>query len=474
MKKSGAIILVLALTLMPFVSADIGLSETAVSNLIIKEIPEPAKFEITVKNNNDYADSYIIDSLFDLEIRPAAEVAVPAKAEKTVTKEIVMGKDLRDRQKGYFSFEYYAKGLKEIKKSFMTVKIVSLSDIITIDAPKTIKDTDKTIKVNVKLSEPVEFSTSMVMTGDVFEDYSKDFILTNAGVEIEIPLKDVKPNAGVYTIRAKFKISGYEFTSSDDTVLESIIDINEDVKEYGTFMHRTIFTTKENTGNSVTSTTITVNKPVISGMFTSFNMEPTKITRTGNNVMYEFTKEINPGEKFEIKAVTSYYLPLFIIILATVASVILINILTPKIKIDKKAVRVKTKSGVFATKIVINARNVGPEVTDLKIIERLPAFTELLPERFGTVSPSEIKKRGLIWAIDKLSTNEEVMFSYIVYSKVNILGKLEIPATLATFKDIKSHPREVRSNRLFVLTSEATEPVAAEVTEFTSATADKI
>ena len=137
----------------------------------------------------------------------------------------------------------------------------------------------------------------------------------------------------------------------------------------------------------------------------------------------------------------------------------------PEIRIKKKAIRVRTKSGVFATKIVLSVENKGKEVTDLRIIDRLPAFTELIPEKFGTVSPTEIRKKTLIWHLDKLGKNEEIMFSYIVYSKVSIVGKLEIPLTVATYQNAKGAVKESKSNKIFVLASDVVHKPEAEEQE---------
>ena len=111
--------------------------------------------------------------------------------------------------------------------------------------------------------------------------------------------------------------------------------------------------TKENTGNSVTDITITLYKSLVSGLFTTFDMKPTAIKKSGNTVTYEFTKELNPGEKLTVNAKTSYYLPLIILLLIIIAVWLALVVFTPQVKVMKKAVKVRTKTGVFATKIVL-------------------------------------------------------------------------------------------------------------------------
>lgn len=224
--------------------------------------------------------------------------------------------------------------------------------------------------------------------------------------------------------------------------------------------------TKTNDGNSLTDITVTITKSSIAGLLTSFNIDPTNVKKENGNAVYEFTKELNPGETLNVKAKTSYYLPILILLLLVAAVWIFVYVTTPQIKIVKKAVKVKTKSGVFATKIVLSAANNGKnEVTDLKIVDHFPAFTELVPGKFGTISPTEIRKKTLIWSFDRLSVGEEIMLSYIIYSKISIIGQLDIPVTFASYMDMKGSIKESRSNRLYVLAQDAPEQSASQLIE---------
>ena len=46
------------------------------------------------------------------------------------------------------------------------------------------------------------------------------------------------------------------------------------------------------------------------------------------------------------------------------------------------------------------------------------------------------------------------MFSYIVYSKVTVFGKLEIPRTIVTFRDEKDAFKEEHGNLVYVIADE--------------------
>jgi len=463
MKKMWFLAVIISLlAIMPLVSAEVSLNEKAINNILIKEFNSPIIYEITIRNDNSYPDFFMIDTLFDMNITPHEKTTVNANSEKTVTREIYPSQNMIDKRKGTYSFEYYAKGDNtDISTSNLVIKFLSLSDLISIDFPASVESTGKEINAKIMLTENTTLDAKMTISSPLF-DVEKSFVLTDKVIEFTIPLKEEMPKAGIYEIKALFKIGDNSATVSKDIILKSIISANEDRDVKGNFLCKTETITTENTGNSVTDIAIVVKRSSIASLFTFFNIKPTSIKSEKGVVTYEFTSEMNPKERITINATTSYYLPILVIILLIVAGWIFVNVITPQVKVKKKAVKVRTKSGVFATKIVLSAENKGKDVFDVKIIDRLPAFTELVPEKFGTISPSEIRKKTLIWHINKIGKGEEIMLSYIVYSKLDILGKLDIPRGYATYKTEKGDIKESKSNALHILAADevAEQPTA--------------
>ena len=455
MKKINLIFIATILLLIPFAAADVQLQEKAINNVIIKELNIPAKFDITIINNNDYSDIFVIDTLLDINITPQENILVPRNSEKTVTKEIYPSAEMRQKQKGILTFEYYANGDRSnLKKSSITLDFISLNDLITINMPATITKDDSEIKIIINLTRDTSLDANLALTSELLS-YNKDVTLTNKGLVLNVPLNDEKPNAGTYEVKATFVINDYAHSESKDITLESVISTKDEISSSGYFLDSKLVYSRENTGNSVTDVTATINRSVISGLFTTFNIQPTSTRKVGARVFYDFTKEVNPGETLKVEARTSYYLPIIVLILLIAAVWIFVVVTTPQIRIDKKAVRVRTKSGAFATKMVLSIKNAGKyDASVIKIIDRLPAFTELVPEKFGTISPTEIRKHTLIWNVDRLLPNEDIMLSYIVYSKLTIIGKLDIPLAFATYKDIKGNLKESKSNGLSVIAPE--------------------
>ena len=115
--------------------------------------------------------------------------------------------------------------------------------------------------------------------------------------------------------------------------------------------------------------------------------------------------------------------------------------------LKKKVHFVKTKGGEFALKVVLTAK-ARKHVEDIQIVDKLPGMTKLY-EKFG-IKPDKIDHatRRIFWNINNLNEGEERVYSYIIYSKIKVVGKFELSPAMAMYeRDGKTH--EVLSNRAF-------------------------
>jgi hypothetical protein len=277
--------------------------------------------------------------------------------------------------------------------------------------------------------------------------------ISDQPVDVELPLNSEGKDAGVYKITFGFTVGNETAMFDRDLILGSSINVQTSEGVSGSMLSKEYSVTKTNNGNAPTKVTVEMSKTIWTSLFTSTENFPS-VRREGTVYIYQWDKDLNPQESFTAVLKINYYLPFLIFILLIIAFAIYRAITTSQIEIKKSAVRVKTKSGLFASKILISVKNKGGAVTNLKVIDRLPAFTELLPERFGILEPSEVKKRSLVWDFPKLDRAEEIMFSYIVYSKVTIFGKLEVPPAIVTFVDRAAKAKETFSNKVFILAEE--------------------
>ena len=217
---------------------------------------------------------------------------------------------------------------------------------------------------------------------------------------------------------------------------------------------RTQTITKTNAGNVLENIQVKITKNIFSRLFTTFNTEPNIIERKGFTIEYTWTKQkLNPTEAFTIKAKTNYIFPFLIIIVVAVALFGFKRFTETKIEVKKSVHHVKTKHGEFALKITLSLK-AKKNVENVTLIDKVPAIVKIY-KKFGMTKPDKIdaESRRIHWNIGDLNSGEERLFTYIVYSKVGIVGKFSLPEALAVFeKDGKIH--EIKSNKVFFMSDQ--------------------
>ena len=190
-------------------------------------------------------------------------------------------------------------------------------------------------------------------------------------------------------------------------------------------------------------------KDIVSRLFTGFSDTPDKTERSGLVVSYVWQKQLQPGDSWEVKATTNYTLP-FILILLVIVVVFFVKVANrTHVTVSKNVSYVRTRGGEFALKVTLSVRAKN-HVDKLQLVDRLPGMT-VLYEKFGT-KPDRMDSmtKRLFWAIPQMQAGEERVFSYIVYSKINIVGRFELPAAAIMYeRDGTIH--EALSNRAFFL-----------------------
>ena len=122
--------------------------------------------------------------------------------------------------------------------------------------------------------------------------------------------------------------------------------------------------------------------------------------------------------------------------------------LTSDIILKKKINFVKTKGGEFALKVSIKVK-ARRAIERISIMDKLPPIVKLY-ERYGTIAPDRIdeKKRRIEWNLGSLNEGEDHILSYIIYSKIGVVGKFELPSAKAIYER-EGKIKETSSNRVF-------------------------
>lgn len=422
------------------------------STIIVREFNNPIEFNITITNITP--GKYNIYTLADIDLKPRETFDFE---EETVTKTISITPTSNLKTNGYYTFKYilHHRGIEKIEEQ-LTINIVSLEDIIEIGSDKINTESSKVEFYiqnleNVKLENiTATFNSILFSTKQTFTLNPNEKLYITTQVD-ETTLATTK--AGVYKIEAEFEtLEGIKSINGNIYIGETKgITTTEDISG---LLIKTQIISKINTGNVLENVKIEIQRNFISRFFTSFNIEPLYTVRNNANIEYTWIKEsLGPGEMYTVTAKTNYIFPILIIIFAIFAIAGFKRFVETKIEIKKSVSHVKTKNGEFALKIklFVKARK---NIENVTLIDKVPAIVKIY-NKFGTLKPDKIdpESRRLHWHLGDLNAGEVRILSYIVYSKVGIVGKFSLPEAVAVFES-EGKIHETPSNSVFFLSDQ--------------------
>ncbi|MEK6889955.1 MAG: hypothetical protein AABX35_02090 [Nanoarchaeota archaeon] len=444
--KKGLILFVLAIFLFSsFVSASISVQKVEKSNVIIAELNNPAIFDFIIDSNAP--DTIEIFSLLGVSMSPKGAFDIPM-GKTTVEVKAYPKKELRERD-GFLTFEYQIKHANGLYKDSLEVKIVSINQAIEVK-PFNLKPGDQNAVIQIKNTQNTDIEElSLTLDSEFFEKQSMLSLKPYEAKNITIALdsdKIKKLSAGPYVVTAEISLG--KAYAKINGVLNYLERQGTSIKtDTSGFIVRTSETVKTNEGNTIVQDSIEAKRDIISRLFTSYSVSPAAVERNGLSVKYLWTKELKPGESWNVKITTNYTLPFLLILLIVIITFLVGFYSRTNVSVSKSVSFVRTKGGEFALKVRLSVRAKN-HVDNIQLIDRLPGVTQLY-EKYGT-RPDKIDMptRRLFWNIPRLQAGEERSFSYIIYSKMNPMGRFELPAATAVYeKDGKMH--EVLSNRAF-------------------------
>jgi len=449
--KKLSLFLTIALLCFSLVSA-LELSPEYSSKIIVKDVESPITLDLDILDAEQ--GTYNIYTLADISIKPSETFEIengPAQKEFTIT-----AKDELDTE-GFYSF-IYTLNHRDVEKidERLTLKIVNLEDIIEIGSD-TIDPSTGLVSFYVQNLESVTIKNLSAKFSSVLFDTEKTFDL-NPNEKLEIPVivnedKLKKTKAGVYVIESVFKTKNGEKKIDGNIYLGEKKGISTEEDKSGLLI-RTGTITKTNIGNVIESVQIKMKKGIIARLFTTFNIEPTMTDRKALSVEYVWIKErLNPTESYTVKSETNYIFPFLIVIVAALAIFGFKRFSETKVEAKKSVTHVKTKNGEFALKVALSVK-AKKDVENLSLIDKVPAIVKIY-KKFGMGKPDKIDSanRRIHWNVGDLNAGEERVFTYIIYSKVGVVGKFSLPEAVAVFeRDGKIH--EVDSNKVFFMSDQ--------------------
>jgi hypothetical protein len=422
------------------------------SKILVRDIDSPITLTLNITNAS--AGTYNLYTLADISISPSETFSITTGP---IIKEfeITAKKDLDIE--GYYSFTYTLnhRGIEKVDEK-VTVKLVNLEDVIEIGSDS-IDPSTGYVSFYVKNLEAIEIKNLSATFSSILFETEETFSLgPNEKLEISVNTDEntlKKTRAGVYIIESVFQTKNGEKEIDGNLYLGEKKGVTSTEDKSG-FLIKTETKTKVNVGNVIEKVQINIKRNIFSRFFTTFNIEPTITERNLLSVEYTWIKEkLNPAEAYVIKAKTNYVFPFLIIVVIILALLGFKRFSETKLEVKKSVTHVKTKNGEFALKVTIAAR-AKTDVENVSLIDKVPAIVKIY-KKFGMIKPDKIdtQNRRIHWNIGDLNAGEERTFTYIIYSKVGVVGKFSLPEAVAVFeKEGKIH--EIDSNKVFFMSDQ--------------------
>lgn len=442
-----SLIMFLIISLSSLAVASLNIEKIDKGSVVIAELDNPAVFEFIINNpeGNDTAEIY---SFLGVSFSPRGTFDL-VPGENRIEVKAYPNKEVR-KNSGTFKFQYEINTQNQgIFKDSLTIKIVPLKNSLSVRASQ-LHVEDKTASLEIKNLQNTHLENLKLQFNSVFFNSGINLSLKpyeSNNVSIPIDSSQIQTLvAGNYVFNTKILYGGAETTLDETIKYVESENLALSTDSQGIIVRKKTIT-KENKGNVPLTAQLETTRDIISRLFTIHSLEPQTVERKGLLVAYTWSKTLQPSESFSITTTTNYTMPFILIILIIIIGVFVKLYTRTAVILTKRVFFVRTKGGEFALKVRLNIR-AKKNIENIQIIDKLPGGTQLY-EKFG-VKPDRIDSttRRLFWDIQKLNTGEERIYSYIIYSKVKVFGRFELPSAYAVFN--KNGKKEhVFSNRAF-------------------------
>lgn len=427
---------------------ELEVEKLSANEVFISGLNEPASFDLRITNLGS-SENVVFYSFFTQEISPK-ELRLEGKKSQDVTLKIYPSEKMKP---GYYTFDYFIRNNygEEVSQT-LTIDIINFEDAFEIGS-QDFDPESKTLNVYIHNRVNFNFENITVVFSSPFFEFKKEFNLgPNQRNDFTITLdkEDFKKlMAGYYTFEAEVEAKGLKGVVEGTLKFSEKDILTTNKKTYG-FIINTNVIEKTNEGNVLTKTETVIKKNVLSRLFTHFSPEPNTVEREGLAVYYTWYNELSPGEVLRINVKTNWLLPFAIILLIVLVVILVKKNSNRNIVLKKKVSFVNAKGGEFALKVMILVE-AKSFLERISVIDRLPYLTKV-HERFGGEQPSRIddKTKRIEWNFERMQPGERRVFSYIIYSKIGVLGKFALPPVTAVYEK-EGKVKEAQSNQAFFM-----------------------
>ncbi len=435
--------------LFSFVSP-ITFEKETITNVIVPQYDQPAEITLTITNASE--GKYNIYTLTDVNIFPTDYMDF-VKGSNEIDVKVFPTSNLNAR--GFYTFVYYLRDYMGVNHDDrMTVKVIDLRDLIEISSDANYPGDQ--MKFFVKNKDNARLKNLVVKFSSVFFETEEKFDLEpfeTKTITVKVDREKIKKiSAGAYLLEADFNVDRGESVIKGKISFGESKEIDTESNSEGFFI-RTQSMAKINKGNTIETVKLEIYRNLLTSTFTFFSEKPEEVSREGLVNKYSWTKQVGPSETVEVQARTNYTIPLIILVIIFGTIVAFSKYNSTKLEVVKSVSHVKTKGGEFALRVTVHIK-AKKSLSNVVLTEKIPAIVQL-HENFGAIKPSSINlhDKKVQWTLGEIQSGEDRVISYVVYSKVGVVGRFSLPASIVVFEE-NGKLSETFSNNVFFLSEQ--------------------
>ncbi|HII15440.1 MAG TPA: hypothetical protein HA362_03935 [Nanoarchaeota archaeon] len=350
---------------------------------------------------------------------------------------------------------YQLDAAKNTKDYDIVIRAVSPEEILKaeIEADSTIMP-GKKYSARVKLKNNLNAvlpESEIFVSSELFEERRSIIMLPWQEREEEFSFQmpdSARPggytlNARVYYDKQLVKKAETGFTVS------TISDVGGEEQVKKGFLWKRISVTRTSTGNTPTESSYQTRVTGFERLFARYSPEPSEFS--GEMAKWRFS--MNPGSEYTISVTVNYRPLLWAAIVIIAFTVFVVVVFKRGVTLKKEIMSHRTThEGFTDIKVRIHIKNHDKTpLHDAVLMEVLPHHMHPKME-FGTLQPEAIEKgeRGIRirWNLEHVRGHEERIITYILSTKIGIIGDIELQPSLLRFKNKSGKIISVSSNKV--------------------------
>lgn len=245
------------------------------------------------------------------------------------------------------------------------------------------------------------------------------------------------------SVHVKVTLGNYTFfdESASWAVVSYVLPFKKEVETEKGFLTRTKVLSLTNEGNTRKDDQDVLIETSAREKFFSKTTPKAEVVEMDGRKYLKWVISLDAGETTEVRLKTAYWWPLILIILIAAIYIAYIMLRDPVV-VRKRLMNLRKEHGAFAeAKIVVHVKNRSRRpLNNVNIVERIPSMLALKKEGFRPMNPSKAYPHVshghvLEYNIGSLDAHEERIFSYVIKSRMKVVGNFRLKPTVVNFVD---------------------------------------